>query len=39
MASTDENLEGLADQSLLDKIDHLRELNISEHIPLPQVRI
>ena len=27
----------LADPSLLDKIDKLRELNVSDYIPLPQV--
>ena len=37
MASEDEQLKRLTDQSLLDKIDGLRELNISEHIALPQV--
>lgn len=38
MASADEQLERLTDPSLLDKIDGLRELNISEYIPLPQVK-
>ncbi len=37
MASADEQLKRLTDPSLLDKIDGLRELNISEYIPLPQV--
>ena len=37
MASVDEQLTQLTDPSLLDKIDVLRELNISEYIPLPQV--
>lgn len=37
MASAEEQLKRLTDPSLLDKIDGLRELNISEYIPLPQV--
>lgn len=37
MASVDEQLTQLTDPSLLDKIDALRELNISEYAPLPQV--
>ncbi|KAL8918465.1 MAG: hypothetical protein Q9172_005424 [Xanthocarpia lactea] len=37
MASADEQLKRLTDPSLLDKIDGLRELNISEYIPLPQL--
>ena len=37
MASSDEQLTRLTDPSLLEKIDGLRELNISEYIPLPQV--
>lgn len=37
MVSTDEQLKRLTDPSLLDKIDGLRELNISEYVPLPQV--
>ncbi len=28
---------GLGDAALLEKIDKLRELNIAEHVPLPQV--
>lgn len=30
-------LEGLGNRHLLDKIDKLRELGISKHVPLPQV--
>jgi hypothetical protein len=30
--------DGLGNQSLLDKIDKLRALNIGAEIPLPQVR-
>lgn len=37
MASADEQLKRLTDPSLLNKISSLRELNISEHIALPQV--
>lgn len=37
MASADEQLRRLTDPSLLNKIDGLRELNIGEYIPLPQV--
>ena len=37
MASVNEQLKQLTDPSLLDKIDALRELNVSEYIPLPQV--
>ncbi|KAL9130729.1 MAG: hypothetical protein Q9217_001166 [Psora testacea] len=37
MASAEEQLKRLTDPSLLDKIDGLRELNISEYIPLPQL--
>jgi len=37
MASSDEQLTRLTDPSLLERIDGLRELNISEYIPLPQV--
>lgn len=35
MVSVDEQLTQLTDTSLLDKINALRELNISEHISLP----
>lgn len=37
MASAEEQLKRLTDPSLLNKIDGLHELNISEYIPLPQV--
>lgn len=37
MASSDEQLTRLTDPFLLEKIDGLRELNISEYVPLPQV--
>ncbi|KAI9791397.1 MAG: hypothetical protein M1816_003964 [Peltula sp. TS41687] len=36
MGSTAEDVQ-LADPTLLDKIDKLRELNVSEYIPLPQI--
>ncbi|MCJ1396230.1 hypothetical protein MMC18_009119 [Xylographa bjoerkii] len=36
MASADEQLKRLTDPSLLDKIDGLRKLNVSEYIPLHQ---
>jgi hypothetical protein len=28
----------LSDPSLLEKVDKLRDLNIGQHVPLPQVR-
>lgn len=37
MTSVDEQLKQMTDPTLLDKIDKLRELKISEYIPLPQV--
>lgn len=29
----------LSDPTLLEKVDRLRELNIGQHVPLPQVRL
>lgn len=37
MGSTQENVEGLGHQALLDKIDKLRELNIGTIVSLPQL--
>jgi GTPase SAR1 family protein len=37
MGSTQENVEGLGHQALLDKIDKLRELNVGTMVSLPQL--
>lgn len=36
-AKTDRSSDGLANRALLDKMDKLRELGISDMVPLPQV--
>lgn len=36
-SKTDKSSEGLANRALLDKMDKLRELGISDMVPLPQV--
>ena len=36
-AKRDKSGEGLASRTLLDKMDKLRELGISDMVPLPQV--